>query len=75
MKVAAKKSKKITEPKFTVSDSNISKAALRLLSQRLVSTETAYIQRILGNTATQQAIDDQVLAVRKLAWSDIVIPD
>jgi len=75
MKVATKKPKKISEPKFTVSDSNISKAALRLLSQRLVSTETAYIQRVLGNTATQKAIDDQVLAVRKLAWSDIVLPD
>jgi hypothetical protein len=75
MKVAAKKTKKVSEPKFTVSDSNITKAAQRLLSQRLVSTETAYIQRTLGNTATQQAIDDQVLAVRKLAWSDIVIPD
>lgn len=75
MKVAAKKAKRVTEAKFTVSESNITKAAQRLLSQRLVSTETAYIQRTLGNTATQQAIDDQVLAVRKLAWSDIVVPD
>ena len=75
MKVAAVKKKKMTEPKMTVSESNIGKAALRLLSQRLVSTETAYIQRILGNSATQQAIDDQVLAVRKMPWSSIVIPD
>lgn len=75
MKVAAKKPKKMAEPKFTVSDSNIGKAALRLLSQRLVSTETAYVRRVLGNSATQQAIDDQVLAVRRLPWSDIVVPD
>ncbi|MEO8383312.1 MAG: hypothetical protein ABI779_26885 [Acidobacteriota bacterium] len=73
--MAAKKTKKATEPKYTVSDTNITKAAQRLLSQRLVSTETAYIQRVLGNTATQQAIDDQVLAVRKLSWSDISLPD
>ncbi len=75
MKVVATKKKKVTEAKFTVSETNIAKAALRLLSQRLVSTETAYIQRVLGNTATQQAIDDQVMAVRKLPWSQIVIPD
>jgi hypothetical protein len=75
MKVAAVKKKKTTEAKLTVSESNIAKAALRLLSQRLVSTETAYIQRVLGNSATQQAIDDQVLAVRKMPWSSIVIPD
>lgn len=75
MKVAAVKKKKVTEAKFTVSETNIAKAAMRLLSQRLVSTETAYIQRVLGNTATQQAIDDQVMAVRKLPWSQIVIPD
>jgi hypothetical protein len=73
VKVAAKK--KTTEGKVSVSDSNIAKAALRLLSQRLVSTEIGYIQRTLGNTATQQAIDDQVLAVRKMAWSDIVLPE
>lgn len=74
VKVAAKK-KKVTEAKFTVSETNIGKAAMRLLSQRLVSTETAYIQRVLGNTATQQAIDDQVMAVRKLPWSQIVSPE
>lgn len=75
MKVAAVKKKKTTEAKMTVSESNIAKAAMRLLSQRLVSTETAYIQRVLGNSATQQAIDDQVLAVRKMPWSSIVIAD
>ena len=74
MTVAAKK-KKVTEAKLTVSETNISKAAMRLLSQRLVSTETAYIQRVLGNSATQQAIDDQVLAVRKLPWSKIVVAE
>ena len=75
MKVAAVKKKRTTEPKFTVSELNIGKAALRLLSQRLVSTETAYIQRVLGNTATQDALDEKVLAVRRLPWSSIALPD
>jgi hypothetical protein len=69
------KIKTVREAKVPVSDSNISKAAVRLLSQRLVSTEVAYVQRTLGATATQQALDDQVMAVRKLPWSSIVVAD
>jgi len=66
---------KIREKKMTVSAANIAKAADRLLSQRLVSTEVDYIQRTLGNSSTQTEIDANVLAVRKLPWSSIVIPD
>lgn len=61
--------------KMPVSAGNIAKAAARLLPQRLVSTEVAYVQRTLGNSSTQQQIDATVVAVRKLPWSSIVIPD
>lgn len=61
--------------KLTVSSANIAKAAARLLSQRLVSTEIDYIQRTLGASTTQQELDASVLGVRKLPWSSIVVPD
>ena len=61
--------------RMAVSESNITKAAVRLLSQRLVSSEVHYVQRVLGATATQEEIDTNVLAVRKLPWSSIVISD
>ena len=64
-----------SEGKLSVSEGNVAKAAMRLLSQRLVSTEIAYVQRVLGATASQSDIDAQVLAVRKLPWSSIVIAD
>jgi K+/H+ antiporter YhaU regulatory subunit KhtT len=60
---------------MAVSAANITNAASRLLSQRLVSTEIDYIQRTLGTSSTQQQIDATVMAVRKLPWSSIVIPD
>ena len=63
------------EPRVSVSDANVGKAAMRLLAQRLVSTEVSYVQRTLGATASQSDLDAQVLAVRKLPWSSIVIPD
>jgi hypothetical protein len=63
------------EPKITVTDANIKKAALRLLSQSLVSTEVSYVQRTLGARATQQDLDTQIIAVRKLPWGSITIPD
>jgi len=65
----------VREAKIPVSDSNVAKAALRLLSQKLVSTEVHYVQRTLGTSASQSAIDEQVLAVRKLPWSAIVVAD
>ena len=58
-----------------VSETNLGKAAVRLLGQRLVSTEVQYIQRTLGNMATQQQLDAQVVAVRKMPWASIVEPE
>jgi hypothetical protein len=67
--------KKPREKKLPVSPGNIAKAAERLLSQRLVSTEVDYIQRTLGASSTQQQIDATVVAVRKLPWTSIVVSD
>ena len=59
----------------TVSETNLRKTAMRVLGQRLVSTEIDYIQRTLGNSATQQEMDATVLAVRKMPWASIVAPE
>ena len=61
--------------KLTVSDLNLKKAAIRLLGQTLVSNEIQYIQRNLPATATQEQLDENVLAVRKLPWAQIAIVD
>ena len=61
--------------RVAVSELNVRKAAKRLLGALLVSPEVAYIQRVLGATATQQELDDKVLAVRKMPWASIVVPD
>ena len=63
------------EKKLPVSTLNISKAAARLLSQHLVSTEIDYVQRTLGTSSTQAQLDATVLAVRKLPWASIALPD
>lgn len=73
MKVAKKIA--VREAKVPVSEANVGKAAMRLLSQRLVSTEISYVQRVLGTTASQADLDAQILAVRKLPWASIVVPD
>jgi hypothetical protein len=62
-------------PKITVSELNVTKAAARLLAVKLVSTEIAYVQRALGNTATQDELDQRVLAVRSMPWADIALPE
>jgi hypothetical protein len=62
-------------PKVSVSELNVKKTAARLLTTKLVSTEIAYIQRVLGTTATQQDLDDKVLAVRRMPWSSIALAD
>jgi len=67
--------KKVSIAKMPVSETNLRKAAIRLLGQKLVSPEVQYIQRTLGGAATQQQLDDHVLAVRKMAWAKIVLPD
>jgi hypothetical protein len=61
--------------KLPVSVANILKAATRLLSQRLVSTEVDYIRRTLPASSTQEAIDASVIQVRNLPWSSIVVPE
>ena len=62
-------------PRLSVTDLNLRKASLRLLGQTLVSTEMHYVQRTLGPSATQQQIDEHVLAVRRLPWTSIVVAD
>lgn len=61
--------------KISVSEANLRKAASRLLTTKLVSTEVAYIQRVLGASATQEVVDAKVLAVRSMPWSSIVVAD
>ncbi|HVR44081.1 MAG TPA: hypothetical protein VMS56_11635 [Thermoanaerobaculia bacterium] len=62
-------------PRVRVTNLNLRKAAERLLGQSLVCTEIEYVQRMLGGSATQQEMDDNVLAVRRLPWESIVVPD
>lgn len=59
---------------ITVSERNLQSAATRLLPKhnRLVSPEVDYLRRVLGDKATQGEIDEKVMLVRKLPWSDIV---
>ncbi len=58
--------------KVTVSELNIRKAADRLLGAKLVCTEISYVQRELGNSATQDEVDAKVVAVRSMPWASIV---
>ena len=60
-----------SKAKMRVSEGNITKAAMRLLTQRLVSPEIQYIQRVLGTSATQDDIDANVIAVRKMPWASV----
>jgi hypothetical protein len=60
-----------TEKKLPVTELNLRKTAMRVLGQALVSPEVMYVQRELGTSATQQELDDKVLAVRKLPWATI----
>lgn len=65
-----------TETKrIAVTEANVRRAGARLLASDLVSPEVAYVQRTLGASATQDALDAQVMAVRALPWSSIVVPD
>jgi hypothetical protein len=59
---------------ITVSERNLQTAALRLFpkNNKLVTPEVDYLRRVLGDRATQNDIDEKVLAVRKLPWSEIV---
>jgi hypothetical protein len=61
--------------KIPVSELNIRKTAARLLGAKLVSTEIFFVQRELGTSATQEAVDAKVIAVRHLPWASIVGPE
>jgi hypothetical protein len=68
---------KRTPKLVSVSDRNLQSAATRLLPKhnKLVSPELLYLRRVLGDKATQTEIDEKVLAVRRLPWSEIVAAD
>ncbi|HYI08380.1 MAG TPA: hypothetical protein VEK57_04860 [Thermoanaerobaculia bacterium] len=70
-----KAKKKVELKRIPVSETNVRKAAIRLLPQSLVSTEIQYVQHVLGTSATQAQIDEKVLAVRQMEWSTIVLPE
>jgi hypothetical protein len=74
-KTKATAAPRVVKTKIAVSELNLRKAATRLLTSGLVSTEVAYIQRVLGTSATQEDVDAKVIAVRALPWSSIVAPD
>ena len=65
---------KIAKKLVTVSERNLQNAAVRLLPKhnKLVSSEVEYLRRVLGEKATQAAIDEKVEEVRRLPWSKIV---
>jgi hypothetical protein len=58
---------------ITVSERNLQSAAQRLFPKhnKLVSSEVDYLRRVLGDKATQNEIDEKVMLVRKLPWSEI----
>lgn len=62
-------------PGVPVSETNLRKTAMRVLGQRLVSTEVEYLQRTMGSSATQEELDASVAAVRRMPWKSIVAPD
>lgn len=70
MDVQRKKQSKL----ISVSERNLQSAAVRLLPKhnRLVSSEVEYLRRVLGDRATQVDIDEKVVLVRRLPWSEIV---
>jgi hypothetical protein len=70
MKIEIKRASRIT-----VSEKALQNAASRLLPKggRLIGPEVAYLRKHLGHTATQAQIDEQVVAVRRLPWSSLVV--
>jgi hypothetical protein len=65
---------KRTPKLVSVSERNLQSAAVRLLPKhnRLVTPEVEYLRRTLGDRATQEDIDDKVMLVRRLPWTEIV---
>jgi len=74
-KGSAAKVATIKVAKVPVSELNVVKTAARLMTSKLVSTEISYVQRVLGASATQQQLDEKVLAVRRMPWASIALPD
>jgi hypothetical protein len=66
---------RVSKAKVAVTETNMRKAASRLLSTSLVSTEMMFVQRELGTSATQDELDAKVIAVRSLPWASIVQPE
>lgn len=62
---------KVRESKVPITERILQKAAKRLIDTPLVSVEIAYLQRTLGNSETESAIDDAVSGVRRLPWTTI----
>ena len=62
-----------TAKPISVSERNLQSAAQRLFPKhnKLVSSEVEYLRRVLGDKATQGEIDEKVMLVRKLPWSEI----
>jgi len=58
-----------------VTEANLRKTAVRVLGNKLVSTEVQYLQRTVAARITQQEMDRVVLAVRKMPWASIVEPE
>jgi hypothetical protein len=58
--------------KVNVSDKRIQQTAMRLLNDDLVSVELRFVQNELGNTATQDEIDQAVTQVRNMPWSKLM---
>jgi hypothetical protein len=73
--VPATKVAAVKVARVPVSELNVVKTAARLMTTKLVSTEISYVQRVLGATATQQQLDEKVLAVRRMPWSSIALAD
>lgn len=65
----------VRQQKVSVSQANVRKAGIRLVPNGLVSAEIEFVQKELGDTATQTDLDASVVAVRRLPWSTIVVPD
>jgi hypothetical protein len=62
------------EPTVKVSERNLQKAAQRVLPNhnKLVSSEISYLLRKLPGRATQEEIDEAVVASRRLPWSELI---
>lgn len=75
MPKAVKAPRPVRSSRISVSEANIRKAASRLLGTKLVSTEIAFIQRELGTSATQEDVDQKIVAVRAMPWASIAVAE